>query len=219
VKGPALSRAAGEVFAAGLLFQAAPESARPAPAVLRNQLLGLLDAVSQSAAGQQAAGSDLDAARFALTAWLDEVISVSGWQGSVEWEREPLQLALFGTRRAGVEFFDRLNKLRPENAAALEVFFHCLALGFQGDFAGREGDRLAVVHKTLEKLRRVERGLELSREKQLTPAAYQVDIELAPRGSRLLPLLLLGAGGLFALFGVLWGVLYLLAGRVPVLEG
>lgn len=218
MKGPALSRAAGELFAAGLLFQAAPEGARPTPSALRTQLMGLLDAVSQSSAGQQA-GADLDAARFAMTAWLDEVVSISGWHGSVEWEREPLQLTLFGTRRAGVEFYDRLNNLKPDNAAALEVYFHCLALGFQGDYAGRDGDRLAVVHKTLEKLRRVERALELSREKRLAPAAYQVDIELSPRGSRLLPLLLMGVAGLFVLFGLLWGVLFLMAGRVPVLEG
>lgn len=218
MKGAALSRAAGDVFAAGLLFQSAPENARPAPAALRSHLLGLLDAVSQSAAGQQA-GSDLDAARFALVAWLDEVVNVSGWAGSVDWEREPLQVALYGTRRAGVEFYERLDKLRPENAAALEVYFHCLALGFQGDFAGREGDRLAVVHKTLEKLRRVERALELSREKRVSPAAYQVDIELSPRGSRLVPTLLLGAAALLGVFGVLWLVLFLLGGRVPILEG
>jgi type VI secretion system protein ImpK len=218
VKGAALSRAAGDVFAAGLLFQSAPENARLAPSALRSHLLGLLDAVSQSGAGQQA-GADLDAARFALVAWLDEIVSISGWAGSVEWEREPLQVALYGTRRAGVEFYDRLDKLRPENAAALEVYFHCLALGFQGDYAGREGDRLALVHKTLEKLRRVERALELSREKRVAPAAYQVDIELSPRGNRLLPTLLLGAGALLAVFGALWAVLYLMAGRVPVLEG
>jgi len=218
VKGAALSRAAGDVFAAGLLFQSAPESARPTPSALRAQLIGLLDAVSQSGAGQQA-GADLDAARFALVAWLDEIVNVSGWAGGAEWEREPLQVALYGTRRAGVEFYERLDKLRPENAAALEVYFHCLALGFQGDYAGRDGDRLALVHKTLEKLRRVERALELSREKRLAPAAYQVDIELSPRGNRLLPTLLLGAGVLLAVFGALFAVLYLMAGRVPVLEG
>jgi type VI secretion system protein ImpK len=218
VKGAALSRAAGDVFAAGLLFQSAPESARPAPAALRSHLLALLDAVSQSSAGQQA-GADLDAARFALVAWLDEVVAISGWAGSVDWEREPLQVALYGTRRAGVEFYERLEKLRPENAAALEVYFHCLALGFQGDYAGRDADRLAVVHKTLEKLRRVERALELSREKRVAPAAYQVDIELSPRGSRLLPTLLLGAAALLVVFGLLLGVLTLMAGRVPLLEG
>ncbi len=219
MKGPALARAAGETFAAALLFQAAPESARPAASALRAQLLELLDAFAQSPAAQQAAPVDLDAARFALVAWIDELVSVSGWHGAFEWEREPLQLALFGTRRAGVEFYDRLEKLRPENAAALEVFFHCLALGFQGDFAGREGDRLALVQRTLEKVRRVERALDLAREKRLTPAAYQVDIELSPRGGRLLPSLLMGAGALLAVFGVLFGVLYLMAGRVPVLEG
>jgi type IV/VI secretion system ImpK/VasF family protein len=180
--------------------------------------MGLLDAFSRSAAAGQAP-DEVEEARFALVAWIDEVVSVSGWAGAEEWMREPLQLQVFGTRQAGVEFYSRLENLRPENAAALEVYFDCLALGFQGSYAGRDGDRQAIVQRTLDKLRRVERALDLGREKRVTPTAYKVDITLSGRSGRLLPMLLGGMGGLLLLFGLLWGVLFLRAGGVPPLIG
>jgi type VI secretion system protein ImpK len=220
MKESALVRAASDVFSTLLLFQAAPEGQRPTLAAFRSQVLGLLEGFSKSGPAQHAPAGDLEEARFALVAWIDETVNVSGWGGSAEWERDPLQRQLFGTRRAGVEFFEHLEKLRPENADALAMYFYCLALGFQGSYAGREGDRQVVLRRTHEKLRRVERALDLAREKRLTPAAYKVDIELAGRrGGRLLRGLLWISLGTLVVFGVLWGVLTFLAFRVPVPGG
>jgi type VI secretion system protein ImpK len=215
-----LVRAASEIFSTVLLFQAAPENQRPSLSAFRSQLIGLLEAFSKSTAAQQARSVDLEEARFALVAWSDEMVNVAGWSGSAEWESNPLQLQLFGTRRAGVEFFAHLDKLRPENADALAVYFYCLALGFQGSFAGREGDRQVVVARTHEKLRRVEYALDLAREKRLMPAAYQMSIALdGRRGSLLLRGLFWIVGASLLVFGVLWGLLTLLAGRVPTTAG
>jgi type VI secretion system protein ImpK len=220
MKESALVRAASDVFSTLLLFQAAPEGQRPALPAFRSQVLGLLEGFSKSAAAQQARPGDLEEARFALVAWIDETVNVAGWSGTAEWERDPLQRLLFGTRRAGVEFFEHLEKLRPENGDALAMYFYCLALGFQGSYAGREGDRQVVLRRTHEKLRRVERALDLAREKRLTPAAYKVDIELGGRrGGRLLRGLLWISLGTLVVFGVLWGVLTFLAFRVPIPGG
>jgi type VI secretion system protein ImpK len=215
-----LARAASDFFAYVLLFQQSPDGSRPSPSGFRQQVSGLLDAFAKAPAASKVPPGDLDEARFALVAWTDEVANSSGWSGRAEWEREPLQLQLFGTRRAGVEFFERLKKLRPEQAAALEVYFYCLALGFQGDYAGREGDRMQVVSRTQEKLRRIGRSLELAREKKLLPQAYDVRIELeGRRAGRIWRRLLLLAGALAVLFGALWIALTILAGRVPTPTG
>lgn len=219
MSGAALARAAGETFATVLLFHAASEGERPATAAFRGQVLALLEEFGKSAEAQQAPAGDVEAARFALVAWVDEIVNLSEWKGTVEWERNPLQLQLFGTRRAGVEFYERLEKLRPENAAALEVYFYCLALGYQGDYAGRDGDRQVVVQRTLEKLKKLERALEVGRQKRLTPKAYQVSIQVDGRGSRLLRILFVIGGAILLLFGVLWSAAHLLAGRVPLLVG
>jgi type VI secretion system protein ImpK len=220
MKESALVRAAIDVFSSLLLFQAAPESQRPTLAAFRGQVLGLLEGFSKSGPAQQARPGDFEEARFALVAWIDETVNVAGWGGSAEWERDPLQRQLFGTERAGVEFFEHLEKLRPENADALAMYFYCLALGFQGTYASREGERQVVLRRTHEKLRRVERALDLAREKRLAPAAYKLDIELAGRrGSRVLRGMLWISLGTVAVFGVLWGVLTLLAFRVPIPGG
>jgi len=214
-----LARAAGDFFGSVLLFQAAPESERPSFGAFRSRLLELLDGFQKSAEARQSKPSELEEARFALVAWADEMVNWSGWKGATEWERDPLQLQLFSTRHAGVEFFEHLSKLGRDQAAALEVYFLCLALGFQGQYAGHEGDRHAVVQETLEKLRRSGRALDLASEKRITPTAYQLNIALQGRRSRLFRTLLLIAGASLLLFGTLWGVLWLLAGRVPLITG
>jgi type VI secretion system protein ImpK len=50
---------------------------------------------------------------------------------------QPLQLEMFGDQLAGEHFFDRLEQLRAQGAAkvqVLEVFHMCLLLGFQGKY-------------------------------------------------------------------------------------
>ncbi|MFP4257873.1 MAG: DotU family type IV/VI secretion system protein, partial [Desulfovermiculus sp.] len=52
-----------------------------------------------------------DTARFAVCAWIDEQILGSSWPGREEWIMLPLQKRLYGTVRAGEEFFFRLEEL------------------------------------------------------------------------------------------------------------
>jgi type VI secretion system protein ImpK len=218
VKGAALTRAAGDVFATMVSFQSAPDGERPSVSALRSQLIGLLEAFAQSREAQGAPSEDLDDARFALVAWIDEVILTSGWRNAPEWERDPLQAQLFGTRNAGLEFYKRMERLRKPNAAALEVFFYCLTLGFQGEYVGREGDRAELMRTTLNRLRLddVGRAIDVAHEKRLMPAAYQVDVQLSAKGSRLFVMLAAGALGLAAVFSVLFAVLWARASGVPV---
>ena len=76
-------------------------------------------------------------AKYAICALLDEIILSTDSQIRDSWERQPLQLRLFGEHLAGEGFFDHLDKLRmqPEkNVEALEVYYYCLLLGFQGKY-------------------------------------------------------------------------------------
>jgi type IV/VI secretion system ImpK/VasF family protein len=218
LSGAALTRSAGDIIATMVSFQSAPDAERPSVGALRSQLVSQLEAFSKSREAQAAPDADVEDARFALVAWLDEVIATSGWRHAPEWEREPLQVQLFGTRNAGLDFYKRMERLRPANAAALEVFFTCLALGFQGEFAGREGDRAELLRTTLNRLRRddVGRAMDVAHEKRLMPAAYQVDVQLNPKGSRLFAMLAAGAIGLVATWAVLLAVLWVRASGVPV---
>ncbi len=79
----------------------------------------------------------VDQARFAVVALLDEVILSSTWAGRDLWRGNPLQRELFRINVAGEEFFTRLDRLRSdakENQPSLEVYHTCLALGFEGKY-------------------------------------------------------------------------------------
>ena len=85
----------------------------------------------------------LNEARYAVVAFLDEMVLQSGWDQKSLWASSPLQYQYFQTQVGGEEFFRRLDALRrvhPVNADLLEVFQACLVLGFEGKYKleGRE---------------------------------------------------------------------------------
>jgi type VI secretion system protein ImpK len=84
------------------------------------------------------AAEEILSARFAVTAFIDEAIARSDWSGKAVWAQNPLSLEYFNTNTAGAEFFDKLEALRQRpdaHADLLEVYYTCLALGFEGKYA------------------------------------------------------------------------------------
>jgi type VI secretion system protein ImpK len=77
-------------------------------------------------------------ARFPLIALLDEMILRNKhWQQKQDWLDRPLQWDFYATRNAGEEFFERLDQLRQrgdENLPLIELYYQCLAVGFEGKY-------------------------------------------------------------------------------------
>ena len=95
---------------------------------------------------------DVGAARYALAAFVDEMVLNSGWEGREQWADEPLQLLFCDTSLAGAGFFDRLDEIRARdgtNPEVLEVFYLCLALGFRGKYGVEGAERLQALVKVL----------------------------------------------------------------------
>lgn len=91
---------------------------------------------------------DVESASFALVAFLDESAIRAGGALRDAWFQRPLQLELFGTNRAGEEFFTRLDGLRRDREAriaALEVYACCLAFGFLGQLGMAGPERVKAV--------------------------------------------------------------------------
>ena len=104
---------------------------------LRTYLEEKIHEAAQRGLDQGTAREDLDAARYAVAAFLDEMITSSPWPHKDAWASQSLQYRLFGTNVAGEEFFSRLESLRsaiPPNPDVLEVYHLCLALGFEGQY-------------------------------------------------------------------------------------
>jgi len=211
-----LGRAAGDFFAYVLLFQASPEQHRDGTG-LRGQLLSLLEGFANHPAASSVSPVEREEARFALVAFADEMILRSEWSRRGEWQADPLQLQLFRTNRGGDEFFERLARLRAEQTDAREIFFFCLVFGFEGQYADRTAERRALLGQQFEMLRVAGRAADVATVSPVTPAAYEVEIQLPGHRKRgvLRPLVAaaLLAGGVFA---ALFAALYLAGGRVPV---
>lgn len=113
----------------------------PDPAALHGQLKEQVDGFERSALAAGIAEDQVQAARFALCALLDDSAAATPWG------RQWLSLGLLADEHAGEAFFARLDEMLgdPErNAELLEFFYVCLALGFEGRHRGGEGGRQAL---------------------------------------------------------------------------
>ena len=211
---------AREILGYVCLFRTAPEARRPGATAVRSQLLELLDRMTKNAQAYHLPAPDIEETRFAVCAFADETLLASDWSGVEEWRREPLQLMLFRTNKAGNEFYDRLARLAPNQADAREVYFLCLALGFQGEYVSDPGRRNEVLRQAYESLRAAGRAIEPMSPSHLAPPAY--DWEFIPQsgpGRRIWPKVLLIALGALAVYLIFWGILRYTAGTMPEVGG
>ncbi|MDB5800643.1 MAG: Type secretion system protein ImpK [Rhodocyclales bacterium] len=105
--------------------------------VFRERIKRFLDDFEKDARRNNASTDDIYAAKYAFCAAVDEAVLGSGFSIRDAWERQPLQLMLFGEQLAGEQFFVKLEELRAHGARrvqALEVFHHCLLHGFRGKY-------------------------------------------------------------------------------------
>jgi type VI secretion system protein ImpK len=154
---------------------------------------------------------DYDLGRFAVCAWVDEMILMSAWQEKEHWKREQLQRIYYRTTDAGEEFFERLNGLGFHQRDVREVYYLCLALGFMGRYC-KPGDEYLLAQvkaSNLKLLMGSSVGLPTVEKTDLFPEAYQRGDELPviqrPRWS-------LNVVNFVCLLGplVLFGILYLI---------
>jgi type VI secretion system protein ImpK len=83
---------------------------------------------------------DSDNVRYALVAFIDEMMQLESGPTKEFWQSRLLQLEYFGETRAGEGFFERLEELkRDENKTVLHVYYLCLLLGFHGIY-GQHGE-------------------------------------------------------------------------------
>jgi type IV/VI secretion system ImpK/VasF family protein len=211
-----LGRVASDFFATVQLVHEAGATNSIDASNLRAILLAQLDAISKHPLTRELDAQEVENSRFALAAWADEMLLKSDWPARDAWSRELLQSHLFGTNRAGDEFFERLARLRPDQTAARLVFFLCLSFGFEGAMGDRPGDRASLIQQHFEILRASGVAHDPSQVGRLAPLAYRVEVDLEPPSSGTVTRILLKWGGVAAaVFIVLWGTLTLLASRVP----
>ena len=104
---------------------------------------------------------DWELAKFAIVAWIDEMLTNTEWRGRGWWEENRLEDREFGSREARLGFYLKAKEAAElMNRDALEIFHVCCVLGFTGFYDDREnasrdaekhdlpGDRAAWARRT-----------------------------------------------------------------------
>ncbi len=161
--------------------------------------------------GAVAAG-DVDRARHAVAAFIDETVLNTPWGPRSEWPQRRLATRLFGDDDAGRSFFHNLEEAERDaerHRDLLEVMHACLALGFEGVFAvqpERTGRRsLAQIKSDLYR-----RLADPAAAAGLSPRWQGLDAPLRPE-RRLIPSWLAGVAALAILGLLYWGFSYRLS--------
>ena len=115
----------------------------PDPAGLRARLREQIDGFERSAIAAGIADDQMQTARFALCALLDDSAAATPW--GREWAS--LLAEVQGEDNGGDKFFTLLDDMLAEperHVELLEFFYACLALGFEGRYRSGEGGRQAL---------------------------------------------------------------------------
>ena len=125
-----------------------PGTLLPSAYELRGRLEQLFNELNTKAQADGIAREDASEAIYALMALIDELLVQTNWPGRAEWQASPLQLRHFHENSAGENFFRRAQTLlgQPHRAHVLQIYFLCLALGFQGRYSVVGGAGLAAVY-------------------------------------------------------------------------
>ena len=107
----------------------------------REKILNLLNRFESQARKLQFNYDDIQDAKYAYCALLDETIITQQdahfFDLQNNWMMCPLQLSLFGSQLAGYRFFETMDEIRSkgkERLMALEVYHYCMLLGFHGKY-------------------------------------------------------------------------------------
>lgn len=100
------------------------------PDVVKKDAKSLLADVENSLLKYPDFHTRLDLIKYVLTALIDEVIIFSSWEYNNDWQANPLEMELFGKSIAGERFFELLENDGYRDPELAELFFVCLAIGF-----------------------------------------------------------------------------------------
>jgi len=127
----------------------------------RNRIKAALKDIAETAARLGYAKEIVQEASFAVVAYLDEAALSSQSVGQAQWARKNLQEELFDQRSAGELFFKHLEELRTHHdsvqvAEALEVYYLCLLLGYEGRYAsGSKAELHIMMDNVRERIERI----------------------------------------------------------------
>ncbi len=126
---------------------------------LRPKVAGMLEDFERRGERYKFNHKIVSVSKFALAAFMDETMLTNNFPLKNEWEKNPLQLELFGEQLAGNKFFEKLDAMMKQvdvTADAVEIYYFSMLLGFKGRYAIYEHEKLlAIMQETANALVKV----------------------------------------------------------------
>ncbi len=103
--------------------------------ITKKDILEKIAEFCNEAANQGYTAADIENAKYALCAWIDEYIYTNSSRAS-QWFSNSLALSEFNDTEAGKHFFDRMENFHKTNNSVplLELYAKCILFGFMGKF-------------------------------------------------------------------------------------
>jgi type VI secretion system protein ImpK len=121
-----------ELIAYVAYFLKNAEAKQPPYETVKAEIDRLISASQEICRQESLPQDEYDQARFAVFAWIDEMILNSKWENQNRWLGEQLQRIHYQTTDAGELFYDRLNTVGLHQRDVREVYYLCLSMGFTG---------------------------------------------------------------------------------------
>jgi type VI secretion system protein ImpK len=123
-------------------------------------------------------------ARYALCAWIDDLMINTTWEGQKWWENHTLEFQFFNTKDAGTQFFQKAKQAQQLlRRDAIEVYYIAVVLGFRGLYALSESKFLAQQYDlppTIEDWARRTAGLLQTRRQRTPLSGIAMPVDGAP---------------------------------------
>jgi type VI secretion system protein ImpK len=139
---PRLGELCAEVLAFAFQLKATKDPGGSAEEI-KQKVVHMLSDFEQAARSGGFKAEPIAHAKYALAAYVDELVQGSSLAIKDEWAGSPLQLELFNDFAAGEEFYNKLKLVRAggdaDSKEAASVFFLCLTHGFKGMYIDLRG--------------------------------------------------------------------------------
>lgn len=121
---------------------------------LHERVVREVKAFERQAAEANVGVESVTAARYVLCTFIDEAVMNTPWGGRSLWAGRPLLLTFHNDAGGGEKFFQMVERVladREPRRELIELFYMCLALGFEGKFRISDSGRKALA-ETRERL-------------------------------------------------------------------
>ncbi len=141
-----MSALSGDLLLIGAKIKSAPDIGSPVS--LLKLVLSYLDTFETACLKAGKSRSDIENARYAIGALIDEMVLNRRGDDGEFWAENLIIVKLFNDSTAGEGFFYRLESITGSSAPTtelLEVYLLCLCLGFKGRYRLHQEDKLSII--------------------------------------------------------------------------